>query len=714
MHRITRPVVLIGLPLWAFCATVPVTAQSQTGADDQIETFTVTGTRQAYRGQFEPLENPQVEQILDSQALNNAGVENLVTALDLSASVARQNNFGGLWNSFAVRGFVGDENLPSNYLVNGFNAGRGFSGPRDISGIESVEVLKGPKAAIFGRGEPGGTVNIVTKRPTFETAGQVRATYGQFNQTRLDGDFTTPLTDDIAIRLVGFWEEAESFRDTIETSRHGFTPSLAVNLGDATHLVYELEYAHQEIPFDRGVLAVEGELGVIPRSTFLGEPGDGPLEGEVLGHQLEVQHDFDSGWSFLAGLNHRDTSLKGYSTEAELTGSRQLLFEDGETLTRQRRLRDYDATFSAVRAELAGEFETGRLSHRVMLGGDYDEFVNDNSVQRYRAPGLASDPTYEALYAIDIFNPVYGQYPLPEVSPLSDRKETQEAAGLYVQDQITVTDRLDVRLGFRYDDFSQTIEDRRNETVFEQSDQRVSPQAGIVYRVADSISLYAAFGEGFRQLSGTDVEGNGFKPNTTESLEAGVKFELNDGRIMGTASVFSINQENVLVGDPDNPFSLLATGRARSQGFELDVTGEIADGLSLLFSYAYVDAEMRDETLDRNFNQPIPAGARLNNIPEHTLSAQLVKEATAFDRPLNFGGGALHVSDRLGEVATSFELPSYTTLRVFADYSATEQLTLRGAVDNLFDETYYTNSFAALWVEPGAPRTWRLSVDYRF
>jgi len=120
-----------------------------------IERLAVTGARQAYQGNFSPLETPQSELKIDLEALEDAGALNLNQALDLSASVARQNNFGGLWNSFALRGFVGDENLPSNYLVNGFNAGRGFGGSRDLSGIESVEVLKGPRAALFGRGEPG-------------------------------------------------------------------------------------------------------------------------------------------------------------------------------------------------------------------------------------------------------------------------------------------------------------------------------------------------------------------------------------------------------------------------------------------------------------------------------------------------------------------------------------------------------------------------------
>ncbi len=118
----------------------------------EIEEIVVSDQRRAYRGDFSNLETPQAIQTIDSLIMDKAGVRDLNEALDLSASVARQNNFGGLWNSFAVRGFAGDENLPSNYLVNGFNAGRGFGGSRDLSGIEAVEVLKGPTAALFGRG----------------------------------------------------------------------------------------------------------------------------------------------------------------------------------------------------------------------------------------------------------------------------------------------------------------------------------------------------------------------------------------------------------------------------------------------------------------------------------------------------------------------------------------------------------------------------------
>jgi iron complex outermembrane receptor protein len=242
MKRSTRAALLL-------CSAVPVAHPAfaqDTSAGARLEAVTITGTRQAYQGDFNRLETPQAEQSIDAETLRASGAVNLSQALDLSASVARQNNFGGLWNAFALRGFVGDENLPSNYLVNGFNAGRGFGGPRDLSGIESVDVLRGPRAALFGRGEPGGTVNLVTKRPTFKTAGEFRVSAGSFETYRADADWTTPLSDEVAVRLVGFAEDAGSFRDTVETRKYGMSPSLAWRISPQSRLVYELELSHQE------------------------------------------------------------------------------------------------------------------------------------------------------------------------------------------------------------------------------------------------------------------------------------------------------------------------------------------------------------------------------------------------------------------------------------------------------------------------------------
>jgi iron complex outermembrane receptor protein len=690
---------------------VPTLAQVASPATPS-DVITITGTRQAYQGDFKRLETPQAEQSIDAETLRASGAVDLNQALSLSASVARQNNFGGLWNAFALRGFVGDENLPSNYLVNGFNAGRGFGGPRDLSGIESVDVLKGPRAALFGRGEPGGTVNLVTKRPTFKTAGEFRVSAGSFETYRVDADWTAPLSDAVALRLVGFAEDAGSFRDTVETRKHGASPSLAWRIGPQTRLVYELEYSRQEIPFDRGVLAVDGQLGRIPQSRFLGEPGDGPMKAAVQGHQLEFQHDFSKDWSVLVGLTTRRTSLEGFSTEAELGASRQRLLVDGQTLTRQRRFRDYDADYQVVRAEVNGRFKLGGLQHRVILGLDADRFENDQVFLRARAPTLSSNPTLTQLQALNIFNPVYGSYTLPTPTPLTNRVETQKSVGVFVQDQINLTAHLQLRVGARYDDYEQTLQNRVNNTASNQGETRVSPQLGVVYQASQALSLYATYGENFRPLSGADAQGNGFKPNQSESVEAGVKFSL--GAIDGTVAVFRVRQANILVAADASAGTSLAIGKASSQGLEVDLQGEIAGGISVWVSYALVDAKTSNAFRDVNFGVEVPAGARLLNVPRQSLSVQLVKSMPVAGRSLQFGAGLLHVGERSGEFTSPFTLPAYTLARAFAAYALTNSATLRLDVDNLFDKTHYTNSFSALWVQPGTPRSARVSAAFKF
>jgi iron complex outermembrane recepter protein len=697
------------------CSAVPVIHPAfaqDASPGPRLEAITITGTRQAYQGDFNRLETPQAEQSIDAETLRASGAVDLTRALDLSASVARQNNFGGLWNAFALRGFVGDENLPSNYLVNGFNAGRGFGGPRDLSGIESVDVLKGPRAALFGRGEPGGTVNLVTKRPTFKTAGEFRVSAGSFETYRADADWTTPLSDAVAVRLVGFAEDAGSFRDTVETRKYGMSPSLAWRISPQSRLVYELELSHQEIPFDRGVLAINGQLGRIPQSRFLGEPGDGPLKADVQGHQFEFQHDFSKDWSALVGFTTRRTSLEGFSTEAELAANRQQLLVDGRALTRQRRFRDYDASYQVIRGEINGRFQLAGLQHRLIFGIDADRFENDQVFLRARAPTLASNPTAAQQQAIDIFNPVYGSYTLPTPTPLTNRVETQKSVGVFAQDQINLSERLQLRLGARFDDYRQTLLNRAINQTSSQKEARTSPQLGVVYRAGDALSLYATYGENFRPLSGADAQGNGFEPNQSTSVEAGAKFSL--GGIDGTVAVFQVQQKNILVAADASAATQLAIGKARSQGLEIDLQGEITKDLSLWASYAYVDAKTSNTFNDPNFGVAVPAGSRLLNVPKHTLSLQLVNSMAVAGRGLQFGGGLVHVGQRSGEFTTNFKLPAYTVARAFAAYGLTKSTTLRLDVDNLFNETYYTNSFSALWVQPGTPRSARVSAAFKF
>jgi iron complex outermembrane recepter protein len=662
----------------------------------------VTGQRQAYRGLIPVPDIPQAITLLSEQRLEDEQITRLADALDLSSSVARQNNFGGLWESFAIRGLVGDENNPSGYLVNGFNAGRGFAGPRDVSGIEHIEILKGPNAALFGRGEPGGSINIVTKRPTASLTGKFEGIYGSFDFRRIEADINVPATGSAAVRLVGFYEAGDSFRDSITFERYGMFPSVLLRLGPRTSLTYELEATHQEIPLDRGVFVLGDNLKGIPRSRFLGEPNLGPNKATARGHQIQLQHDFSPDWSVLLGVGLRDTELKGSSADAELAEARQRLFVDGRTLTREVRNRDYDGDHRVYRAELSGRFDSPFGLHRAIIGADRDEFDQDLSVRGYRAPLLSTGPIAQQGFEIDIFNPVYGRFPTPALSLTNDRRIEQTTWGAYVQDQLRISDQLEVRLGARYDSFKQSIENRLNGTTTRQVDWRISPQAGVIWRVSEPISLYAAYGEGFRPNTGASVSGETFDPETSRSVEVGAK--LHAGALMGTLSLFKLRKANILTSDIANPGFSIAVGEAQSQGLELEFAGRLPGSIDALLSYTYLDAEVVSGTRNAN-GVPISPGDRLLNVPKHTFSAQASRSFTVARRDLRLGAAILHVSSRLGEVGTTFELPAYTTVRLFGSYALTDNVEAAVVVNNLFDETYFVNSYARLWVMPGAPRT---------
>ncbi|RSY90470.1 TonB-dependent siderophore receptor [Sphingomonas koreensis] len=680
----------------------PSGAAGQEASVPQDSDVLVTGQRQAYRGLVPVADIPQSITLLNEERLEEAQITRLADALDLSSSVARQNNFGGLWESFAIRGLVGDENNPSGYLVNGFNAGRGFAGPRDVSGIERIEILKGPNAALFGRGEPGGSINLVTKRPTDTLAGKLEGTYGSFAFRRVEADVNVPATGFAAVRLVGFYEAADSFRDTIKSKRYGMFPSVSFRFGPNTSLVYELEATRQEIPLDRGVFALGDNLKPIPRNRFLGEPNLGPNKAMALGHQVSLQHDFSADWSLLVGVGLRDTELKGTSADAELAASRQRLFVDGRTLTREVRYRDYDGNHRVYRAELSGRFEGPLGLHRVIVGADRDEFDTDLLVRGYRAPLLSTNPTAQQGFEIDIFDPVYGRYPTPTLNPINDRTIEQRSWGAYVQDQIRIGERLEIRVGARYDAFKQSITNRLNGTVARQSESRISPQAGMVWHVAEPLSLYAAYGEGFRPNTGASVSGDTFDPETSRSIELGAKLSV--AGLTGTASLFRLTKGNILTSDIANPGFSIAVGEARSQGFEFELAGRLPGAIDGLFSYTYLDAEVVSGTRNAN-GVAISPGDRLLNVPKHTLSAQMSRRFNVAERDLKIGVAALHVSSRLGEVGTTFELPAYTTVRLFGSYALTDKVEASVVVSNLFDETYFVNSYARLWVLPGAPRT---------
>lgn len=693
-------------PLVLALSCVGGAAEAEEAAEAERGEIIVSGVRQPYRGDFTLREIPQAIATIDEAVIEQNAILRLTDALDLNASVVRQNTLGGLWDSFAIRGFAGDENLPSGYLVNGFNAGRGFSGQRDVAGIERIEVLKGPAAAVLGRGEPGGSINLVTKQPQLgDTFGSASVQSRSFNTGRAEADANLALTEKLSARVIGYAEAGDTFRDTVEQRRWGILPSIGLALGDATRVTYDFEWTRVEVPFDRGIVVLNHNFKTVPRSRFLGEPSDGDTVARATGHQLRLQHDFNDRWSLLMGASQRDTLLTGASSDAETARARQKLYVDGRSLSRQRRTRRYTSEHSVVRAELAGEFETGSLRQRVLVGADYDDFATDQLFTRYRGPVVTSATTDQAGYVLDLQNPVYGRYPTPVTAAITNRLDVQRSIGAYVQDQITLTDQLQIRIGGRYDDFLLRVDNRLTNVEGRRKRSRFSPQAGIVYELGKPLSLYAAYGEGFRANIGADAAGTVFEPETSKSIEVGVKFAAFRGRLTGTLAAYQLDKANVLATDTLNPGFSVAIGKARSRGIELDATGKLGSDIDVLLSYAYTNAEARSRVLDPNFSFQIQPGDPLINIPRHNLNLQAVRRFEIGRREATFGMGVQHVGSRNGETGTDFKLPAHTLVRVFGQVEVIEDVELFGSVTNLFDAHWYANSYSPVWVQPGTPRT---------
>jgi iron complex outermembrane recepter protein len=700
------------VPTVAGLLSVPAALAADPVSPTDVQQIVITAQKQAYRGDTPLQELPQSVAVLTSDLLKDVGVTRLDNALDMVSGVARQNNFGGLWDAYAVRGFAGNENVPSGFLVNGFNGGRGFTGPRDLSDVDRIEVVKGPASALFGRGDPGGTVNIITKKPLFDEKGSVTLSGGSFQTYRAEADLTGPITQSIAGRINGAYEDAHSFRDTVTTKKYVVTPSFLVRIGDQTTISYEAEAARQEVPFDRGVVARNGVLGIIPIATFLGEPGNGPTVVKALSNQVGLQHDFNRRWTLLLGFGDLKSSLRGTAEDPELAAARNPFLKGGDILSRRRISRDYDTNDLVPRGEISGKFDTGALAHHILVGADYDYFRLDQVQGRYRPPVATATSTLAQLNGINVFNPLYGI--LAPLSPFTSTLEYDNAWGVYAHDQIDLTEQWKLHAGVRYDDFRQSLQDRRANVLSRQSVTATSPEVGLVYEPTKSLSLYVSSSKGFRPNSGQDAHGVAFKPETTRSYEIGTKFKIPGDKLSGTLAVFKTDKTNVLTADPANAGFSLAVGAAESRGVELDVTARLPLDLRVMLSYAYVDAYISQSQLDPNFARALAAGSPLINIPANSGNLLLFRDFTLGERLLSLGGGVNHVDKRLGETGTTFYLPAYNLVKLFATCEITEKLKLSAEVNNLFDKTYYPNSYAQLWVNPGTPRTFAVRGLYSF
>lgn len=649
-------------------------------------------------------ELPQSVRVMSRQTIDDLGAVRLDDVLDFVGGVSRQNNFGGLWDNIAIRGLAGDINNGMPMLLNGFSANRGFNAPRDTANIERIEFLKGTTASLYGTSEPGGTVNIVTKRPLWKPAHSIEAYAGSYDFYRTAVDSTGPISENLAYRLNAAFEDRNSFRDHVESRRYFIAPAFTLKATRDTRIDYSGEFLRHEAPLDRGIVAINNQLGAVPRERFLGEPADGNVTVKNQTHQLTAEHLFNETWSAKFGLSYKENTLKGFSTEAQPT-----LQADQRTLRRQRRFRDYASDDITLQAEAVGRFQSGDIAHEVLVGTEVFKLNSDQLM-------LRANPTAAAPYAIDVLNPVYGQVqPIP--GPNTNTSEDQKGIALYLQDTVSLGQRWRVLGGLRFDRYEQSIFNRTTNVRTEQSPTATSPRVGLSFLPNSEWTLFANLGKSFRPNNGINVSGASFSPEHGRAFEVGAKWENTQKTLGTTVALYDIRKKNVLTADPGNAGFSIAAGELQSRGLDADLSGQLTRNWRVNASLSYIDATVkRDNTLE--------VGSRLLNIPKINGSLLLMHEwGNLANQQFGLGGGFTYSGKRLGQARTRldasagtpvFELPAYTVAKIAGYWRYSPTLRFSLDIDNVFDKTYYNNSFQQTWVTAGAPRTLMLGVQAKF
>jgi len=659
-------------------------------AEGQEDGYYVPNASTATRTDTPIRDVPQSIQVIPRQVLEDQGANEVIDALRNVPGATILNplrNNGGTFVN--LRGFQNAD----DYFTNGRRSFNGFL-PPSTSNIEQIEVLSGPASVLYGNAAPGGIINLTTKQPLAVPFYALDGTIGNFDFYRSTVDLSGPLNDSRSIRyrLNAEYENSGSFVSSLNTERFFVAPVLSFQLGDNTTLSLEGSYnrdfrvSYPGLPPEGTV--VSNPLGNVPLSRFLGEP-DFPRTGS---EQFDIGYRFEHRFSDTIRLRNsfNVSFFNSCRREINLRG----LQEDNRTVNRSFFEADTDDEIYSLITDLTATLRTGSVQHDLLFGV---EWLRNNPVFPLRFPELSP---------IDLFEPNFdGELISSETFTFFNRTNR---VGVYGQNLITLADNLKVLLGGRFDWVRSTDGEilASGESSTSAENTAFSPRVGIVYQPIQPVSLYASWGRSFQPEFGISQTGETFDSTIGEQFEVGVKTEFLDGRLAATLAAYNLTRQNILTPDPDNSGFQIQIGEQRSRGIEFNLAGEPLPGLRLIAGYAYIDAEITNDTRGFQGNQP-------GNVPQHSGSLWAVYEIQNGNlEGLGFGTGVFVVGDRQGNLENTFTLPAYGRVDALLYYRRDNwraQLNFQNLFDTNYIESGSTNS-----VSPGAPFTIRGQVAVTF
>ena len=661
-------------------------------------------------------------------------------------------NQNSSYNDFSIRGFRATGNRNSGNLLNGMRAQTSLWKQSSLANIERVEVIKGPASALFGNAAPGGVINRVTKKPLFENKNSITVGVGSWNTLKTYGDFTGPLNPKktLLYRLNLGYEKTDSFRDLQGSESIIAAPSFSYIPNEKTHINVDFVYQNFNGKIDRGQsVPADGNVYSTPISRSLSAANDF-LKENTLNTTIALTHKFSDHISLNAiYLNSSYSEDMLEHTQANLyykqigNGANAFRYADPNKVMMTANQRKRYFANNSFNTYFNFNFNTGILKHKLLVG--YDYFISEQkagsssiSAQGYLSKdktkvvntytttanvlaGSVQTPTTN-VPIFDLYDPIAGNA-YKDISKYIWKQNTlnpyeEYSHGVYVQEQIDIS-IVKLLIGLRQEWFTETLNKETTKEISRQTSAFI-PRMGLVVEASENINLYSTWVKGF-QPQGANIQsdpdryGGPFDYMKSELYEVGLKTEWFNKRLSATLAVFKITQENSLEQSPK-------AGKAdwrvpvdeESNGFELDIAGQILPNFSVVANYAYTDArivKLKEEGSIKDLNVQRPS------TPRHAanLWTKYIFENGSL-KGLGAGIGVSYASERLGQVgrrATAASYPDYTLLNAVLYYKV-KDVQLQLNVNNVLNRTYWISGYDNLRNFPGAPRNINASVTYRF
>ena len=688
----------LGGSLLAMTFSVSALAQAQSpSASEDLEDVVVSGTRAvtATKTDTPLLSIPQSINIISADQIDDRGARTMVEALSYTAGVSSGGDDSrGDFNT--IRGFE------SVLYVDGLKRNYGFVYlPRaDINALERVEVLVGPASVLYGPGSASGLTNMISKRPKFSSGGTASLSYGTFERKEAVLDFTGPLSDTFAYRIVGLARDSESQIDFVPNDRVLLQPAVTWQPGENTEITAIALYQRDKngpnynvVPLVASILAPPGRR--LPDSVFLGEPGfqdSGDKDNKSLtllaNHKLSDMFAFHSSTrASKASTDQREVYPNVFADPLNpfIDENGNGTIEDDETLV-PRNLFAFDVDYKTFNTDnnIEVNFGTGGLSHKVLVGVDYSHF------RQVARQAFGDAPP------IDIYNPVYGN--APALIYADPTKQVLKQTGYYVQDQLDFGKVASLVIGLRRDRYK-----KQDTGVVDETTNKTTKRAGLTVNITPTLAPYASYAESFLPIAGLNQFGSTYSPLSGEQKEVGVKWQPLKTTML-RVSYYDIKEDNALRPEPGNPLNSIQSGFTKSKGFEFQADHNVARDVTITASYSHATSRQSGDDRQRD------------NIPKELASFFGTKTlALSEDLTLQYGGGVRYVGLQTAGDAAFFQVktPSYTLVDAMATLDYKSWAFKLNAL-NLFDERYYPTCYNFGFCSNGLKRTMEATVAYRF